>query len=103
MNLREMTEEEVLALLKTTKNSRALGPDDLQSDLLKKSSKYTISALTHLVNLSIWTKLLLSSGKMTKSYPYLRVGRTSVKELQTHKSSESNLKTGREGSGNPSY
>ena len=56
INLREITQEEVLKTMQKMSNSKALGPDLIQADLLKKSSKHTSRALTHIINLSIRTK-----------------------------------------------
>ena len=52
-DLREVTEKEVLQAAREMKSSKSLGPDQIQADLLKRSLRHTISAVTHIINLSI--------------------------------------------------
>ncbi len=51
------------------KNSTSLGPNGLQADLFKKSSKYTLKAICHIANLSIRTKSFASLWKVAKVIP----------------------------------
>ena len=51
--LKEVTESEVVKAMKNMKNSKSLGPDEVQADLLKLTMNWTKKAIQTIVNLSI--------------------------------------------------
>ena len=67
--LRLVTEKEVLAEMRKMKNSTSLSPDGVQADLFKRTSKYALKAICHIVNLSIQTKRFAQMWKIAKVIP----------------------------------
>ena len=70
--LTEVTQEHVRNVMRKVKNSRSLGPDNIQADLLKKSIKYTLPVITHLINVSIRTKKFARRWKVAKVVPHFK-------------------------------
>ena len=58
--------------LSRLKNSKALGPDDIQADLLKKTSCWTLPVITHIINMMIRQRKFPQKWKISKIIPLLK-------------------------------
>ena len=67
--LKEVTEDQVKKALHQMRNTCSLGPDGVQADLFKKSAKYALKAICHIVNLSIREGNFALMWKLAKILP----------------------------------
>ena len=64
--------DEVEKIILQLKNSKSAGLDTTDSQILKVSLPYILSAVTHIVNLSINSGTFLSQWKTAKIFPLLK-------------------------------
>ena len=70
--LKEVTEGEVVKAMTNMKNSKSLGPDKIQADLLKMTMNWTKKAIQTIVNLSIKERKFPEKWKTAKVVPILK-------------------------------
>ena len=73
-SLRKVTEEDILMASRKMKNTKSMGTDDIPSDLLKKTIKWTCPAIMHIANLIIEKGEFPTKWKIAKVIPLLKVG-----------------------------
>ena len=72
--MREVTPEEVKKAAQKMSNSKSLGHDNIQADLLKKSIPFTLKAISHIVNLPIRSSKFARQWKIAKVTPLWKGG-----------------------------
>ena len=68
----QFTEEEVILVIRSTKNSKAFGPDNIAPIMIKHLGPISITYITRLMNLSMSTLSILSLWKIGRLIPILK-------------------------------
>ena len=94
--------DEVETVINGLSNSTAFGLDLIDTSIIKLIKKEVLPALTHIVNLSIFTRTFPKSWKKSQSYPTAQKRRLAKsKELQTSRNYPYSVKSPRKGDFQP--
>ena len=77
-SLRQVSEEEVLKILRSMKNKKSVGIDGISMYILKLSASAIISSLTHIINTSLSVGVMPLHWKQAKVIPLYKSGDKSL-------------------------